>query len=92
MARRYQNPEQTAQNVGGTVEEVTLLEDRTSWDQNDAGTAASALVDFDVRLTYLDGDTQTKKCTFTVQMQFSQEDGVWYVINPRGLDTDVNCA
>jgi len=92
LVRRYQNPDQTSQNVGGTVEEITLLEDRSTFDKNAAATAASSLVDFDVRVQYLDGDTQTKTCTFTVEMQYSEADGVWYVINPRGLDTDVNCA
>lgn len=92
LVRRYQNPEHTAQNVGGTVEEVVLIEDRSVFDKNSAGTAASSLVDFDVRVTFLDGDTQTKKCTFTVELQYSEADGVWYVISPRGLDTDTLCA
>lgn len=90
MYQRYENPDHTAQNAGGLMKEIALLEDRTEWSGNER--AASALVDFDVRVTLLDGDTETRHCSFTVEQQYDEEDGVWYVIAPKGLDVTALCS
>lgn len=90
LLERYENPDHTAQNLGGLAQDITLLEDRTSW--NIRGNSASSLVEFDVRVTYANGDTDTRTCEFEVYMEYNEEDGVWYVLSPRGLANEVYCA
>ncbi len=90
LYQRYENPDHTAQNMGGRIKDVVLLEDRTEWTVRP--TSAYSLVDFDVRVIYLDGDTETRHCRFEVFLQKDEEDGMWYVINPRGLDVQGMCS
>lgn len=90
LYQRYENPDHTAQNVGGRIKDVVLLEDRTEWTVRPD--SAYSLVDFDVRVTYLDGDTETRHCRFEVFLQLDKDDSLWYVINPRGLDVQGMCS
>ncbi len=90
MLQRYENPKHTAQNTGGLFKDVSLLEDRTKW--STSGNSASSLVDYDIRVTFLDGDTETRHCKYEVQLQYDETDKVWYVISPGGLDIDALCT
>jgi hypothetical protein len=91
ILERYQNPGILAANSGGLVEDISLLEDRTTFNLSNNGTFASAVANFDVRLTYVDGDTESRTCTPNVQIEFEPDDGLWYVINPAELQIFVNC-
>ncbi|GAB4395106.1 MAG: hypothetical protein Kow00124_32680 [Anaerolineae bacterium] len=92
LVERYQNPDHTAQNLGGLVEDIDLVTDRTAFQLNSSGTFATSTADFDVRITYANGDTQTRTCSYTVQIELDSEDGVWYVINPAALDVFSFCG
>jgi hypothetical protein len=89
LLERYENPDHTVQNLGGTWQNLALLEDRTEWRIN--GRMASSFVDFDVRVTFANGDTDTRRCRFELFMQHDSGDGVWYVLSPRGLDAEFYC-
>ncbi len=92
LVERYQNPDHTAQNLGGLVEDIDLVTDRTAFQLNSSGTFATSTADFDVRITYANGDTQTRTCSYSVQIELDREDGVWYVINPAALDVFSFCG
>ena len=91
LFERYQDPDITVQNVGGLVQDIDMVEDRTVFNIT-GGTLASSNVDFDVRLTFANGDTDTRTCRFNVGMEFNDEDGVWYVVNPEPLAIFVVCG
>ncbi len=94
MRGRYQEPEQTLQDLGGLVSEIAVLEDRTKI-SSPKETAANAKVDLDVRVMYADGDTQTFTCRYAVSMlRGANKKGanVWYVINPDAFPLFVSCA
>jgi hypothetical protein len=90
LYERYQNPDITSQNLGGMVQDVDLVEDRTEFSMS--GNSASAWTDFDVRVAFANGDTDTRTCHFTVAMEFDEEDGVWYVVNPEPLAIFAVCS
>ncbi|HEC24162.1 MAG TPA: hypothetical protein ENI95_14720 [Chloroflexi bacterium] len=83
LLERYQDPDITQQNLGGLVEDIDLVEDRTEFTIS-SGTA-TADAEFDIRLHYANGDTDTRTCRLNVGMEFDEEDGVWYVLNPAPL-------
>ena len=94
MRGRYQEPDQTMEDLSGLVSEIAVLEDRTEI-SSPKDTAANAKIDLDVRVTYADGDTQTFTCKYDVSMQMSANDkgdNVWYVINPDAFPLFVSCA
>lgn len=94
MRGRYQNPDQTSQDLSGLVSEISLLEDRTKVN-SPKDTAANAKVDLDVRVKYADGDTQTFTCNYNVSLQRGANTkgvNVWYVINPDAFPLFVSCA
>lgn len=90
LRERYEDPDITAQNLGGILQNIELVEDRTSW--NISGNSASSFVEYDVRLTYANGDSETKTCRYNVGLQFNEEDGAWYVLNPGPLQVFANCT
>lgn len=92
LIQAYQNPDHTAQNTGGLLQVVELVEDRSSFDLTNNSTFAQSYVDFDVRMIMVDGDTSTLTCNYTVQIEFNPEDERWYVINPTGLDVYSVCG
>ncbi|MBM4423776.1 MAG: hypothetical protein FJ030_10330 [Chloroflexi bacterium] len=94
MRQRYQNPDQTLQDVGGLLTEITVLENRTKVNQyND--TNATANVDIDICINYADGDSETRTCKYQVALQQgenSKGESVWYVINPDAFPVFSNCT
>ena len=94
MRGRYQEPDQTLQDLGGLVSEIAVLEDRTKI-TSPKDTAANAKVDLDVRVKYADGDTQTFTCHYdvsTLRGANKKGDNVWYVINPDAFPLFVSCT
>lgn len=91
LRERYERPETTEANLESIVTDIDLVEggDRTEW--NISGDSASSFVEFDVRLTYANGDNETKTCRFNVALEFDEEDGVWYVVNPSPLQVFADC-
>jgi len=92
LGERYQNPDHLAQNLGGLVRDIQLVQDRTIFSISGQGTIASATTDFDVRVTFADGDSETRTCVYNVQLELDKEDEVWYVINPAALDIFTFCG
>jgi hypothetical protein len=92
MLQRYENPSITDQNLGGLVEDIDLVEDRTVFNLTNQGNIASGNTEFDVRLTYANGDTDTRTCTPFVSMEREADDGLWYVVNPTQLQIFAVCA
>ena len=86
MRQRYQNPEQTKEDLGGLLAEINVLEDRTKIKKvAETSTNATANVDMDVRVSWADGDQETFTCGYAVTLQQAENDKgevVWYVINP----------
>jgi hypothetical protein len=84
MRQRYEKPSITAQNVGGLLKSVELVEDKTEWSTT-GDSLAGAQAKFDVKLTFLNGDTDTRSCSIPVQVEKNADDNLWYVINPGPL-------
>ncbi len=91
LLQRYENPDITAQNLAGLVSDIDLVEDRTEFNVASGSRVATATTDFDVRLTFLNGDTDTRTCQYFVSLEQDQEDGLWYVINPAPLQIFASC-
>ena len=91
MLQRYEKPSITAQNIGGLVKTVDLVQDNTKWNVS-ANNTASALTDFDVKMTFANGDTDTRHCKVQVAIEQNQEDKLWYVINPAPLAVQSICG
>jgi hypothetical protein len=92
ILERYENPGITEQNRGGLVTDVDLVEDRTVFNLTNGGTIASANTDFDVRLSYANGDSETRTCAPFVSMEQDSESGLWYVVNPGALQIFAVCV
>ncbi len=96
LRRRYQNPELTKEDVGGLLAEIKILEDRTTIKKvTDKSTNATANVDTDVRVVWVDGDQESFTCKYAVTLQLAEnEDGdpVWYIINPDSFPLFVSCV
>jgi hypothetical protein len=90
LLERYQDPSITAANLEGLVDDIDLLEDRTEFNINSG--IASTSADFDIRLHYANGDTETESCRINVSMEFNEADGVWYVVNPAPLQIFSACG
>jgi hypothetical protein len=90
LLERYQDPNITSANLEGLVEDIDLVEDRTEF--STGGGIANTNADFDIRLTYANGDTDTQTCRIQVSMEYNEEDGVWYVINPAPLQIFAACG
>ena len=82
LMERYQASRITDEALATTVVEITLVSDRSEVDVKKEGVAVVA-GDFDVRLSYANGDAKTRTCTLTVQIE--EYDGIWYVLNPVPL-------
>ena len=92
MLQRYEKPSITAQNTGGLLKETELVEDRTVFNLLNSATTASALAEFDIRITFVDGDTDTRTCKIQVSIEQDPETKLWYVINPGPLPIFNVCA
>ena len=94
IRERYQDPGITVQDLGGIVTEIAILEDRTTFTlpRQDV---SNAHVDFDIRLTFADGDTETRTCRYEVNLQQGTNTAggvVWYVINPDAFPVFNSCS
>lgn len=94
LLQRYEDPSITAQNLGGLVKDINLVEggDRTVFELSTNNTVASANADFDIELTYANGDQERRTCKPFVRMFKHIEDNKWYVQNPAALDVFVVCV
>lgn len=92
LFERYQDPDVAAQNVGGLVTDIDLVQDNTEFNFGSQSTYVNIMGDFDVRLTFANGDTDTRTCSLPVAMEFDQDDEVWYVVNPDALAVFVVCG
>jgi hypothetical protein len=90
LLERYQDPSITAANLEGLVEDIDLLEDRSEF--STGGGIANTYADFDIRMTYANGDTETQTCHVNVSMEFNEADNVWYVVNPAPLQIFSACG
>ncbi len=90
LLERYEAPSITQRNLGGLAREISLVDDRTEF--NISGNTASTNVDFDVRLLFANGDTDTRTCRFPLSLEFNETDQVWYVLNPKALEIFVVCG
>ena len=94
IRERYQDPTLTVQDLGGIVTQISILDDRTAY-TSPKDTVSNAHVDLDIRLTFGDGDTQTRTCRYEVSMQQGSSgrgDAVWYVINPDAFPVFISCT
>lgn len=85
ILQRYEDPDLLNQRAANEVQGIELIADRTVLSLQSNGITVIARGDFDLRYTYLNGDTKTVTCTQTVNLQQREADGLWYVINPGSL-------
>jgi len=92
LLERYENPDVTGQRLESLATNITLVEDRTAWNTNQGAGQANSFVDYDVQVTYANGDTETLTCRYNVAQEFDSEDGVWYILNPAALQVFADCT
>jgi hypothetical protein len=94
LLQRYEDPDITAQNLPGLVKDINLVEggDRTTFEISNNETVASATADFDIELTYANGDEERRTCKPFVRMFKHIEDNKWYVEKPGALEVFAVCA
>ncbi len=91
ILQRYANPDVLSQEAQGHVQNIELLADRTVLSLQSNGVTVVATGDFDLRYTYLNGDTETVTCKQNFQLQKREADGLWYVVNPASLQIFAVC-
>jgi hypothetical protein len=94
MRERYQDPGLTAKALSGLVTEISVLEDHSTITRPKED-VANAHVSLDIRVTFANGDTDTRTCGYEVNMQRGQnakEQDVWYVINPDAFPVFASCT
>ncbi|MGF1505194.1 MAG: hypothetical protein GYB64_18450 [Chloroflexi bacterium] len=87
LIQRYEDPELTGQ-ANQLLLNITLGEDRSEVNN----TFVDA--DFDVRVEYLNGDTETLTCTYRKDFRLTEnEDGetIYYIVNPAPLAVFALC-
>ena len=89
MRERYQHPSITDQELEYLITDIDFVSDNTEW--NASNNFASALVNFDVRVTYANGDSETLTCQYEVQLEKYDDTGLWYVVGPEPLQVKANC-
>jgi hypothetical protein len=92
LLKRYERPDITEANLGGLVENIELLTDRTAFNLTNNQNIASGNTDFDIRLTYANGDSETRTCRFPAQLEKDATSGLWYVLNPGQLQIFAVCT
>lgn len=90
LLQRYEKPSITEANLKGLVKDIGLVEDRTTFNLTHSDSVASAITDFDVRLTFANGDTDTRTCKQPVEID-KDTDGKWYILNPGQLQIFAVC-
>ena len=91
MLQRYEKPSITAQNTGGLMKQIDLVEDRTTFNLLNQQTTAASLAEFDIKVTFVNGDNDTRTCKVQVGIELNPDDKLWYVLNPSGLNWDSVC-
>jgi hypothetical protein len=87
MRIRYQNPAALAEDMGGLILDIEIVENRsrrTILRERDA----SFDVEIDIRVEFADRDQSTQTCRWTVLMV--RVDELWYVTSPAALSF-TNC-
>lgn len=92
LLERYENPDVTSQRLETLVTNITLVEDRSIWNTNSSAGQSNSFVDYDVQVTYANGDTETLTCRYNVAQELDSEDGVWYILNPGALQVFADCT
>ena len=90
LLERYSDPAINEKNLGGLVKMIELVADRTKFDLNDSETVASVKAEFDIRLSFANGDADTRTCKFIVELD--KKDDLWYVLNPQPLAYAALCS
>lgn len=91
MLQRYEKPSITAQNAGGLMKQLDLVEDRTTFNLLNEQTTAASLAEFDIKVTLVNGDTDTRTCKVQVGVELNPDDKLWYMLNPAALNWDSIC-
>lgn len=92
MLERYEKQSITQKDLGGIRKQTDLVADRTKFNLTNSGSTASAVTDFDVRITFANGDTSTRTCKFQVAIEQNPADKLWYVLNPAPFPVDNVCS
>lgn len=92
LLERYENPDVTTQRLETLVTNITLVSDRTIWNTNTSAGQSNSFVDYDIQVTYANGDTETLTCRYNVAQELDADDGVWYIINPGALQVFADCT
>ncbi len=91
MLQRYEKPDITSKNAGGLMKELALVEDRTKFNLINSQTTASSVAEFDIKVTFVNGDTDTRTCKVQIGIEVNPSDKLWYVLNPAPLNWDSLC-
>jgi hypothetical protein len=91
LLQRYEKPSITAQNIGGIVKSTDLVQDNTKFNVS-ANNTASAMADFDVKMTFANGDTDTRHCKLQVAIELNPEDKLYYMLNPAPFAVQAICS
>ncbi len=90
LTEHYANPDVTQKNLNGIAKTIELVADRTKVNLNSTETVASVKADFDIRVGYANGDSDTRTCKQTVEID--KKDNLWYVLNPQPLAWAALCT
>lgn len=83
LLERYADPAITQQNLGGIGKSIELVADRTTITQNSSQTVGTVKAEFDVRIEFANGDTDTRTCKMTLEAD--KKDNLWFILNPAPL-------
>lgn len=88
----YQRPDLVIANGGGVMADVDLVEDRTEFELSNSDTLGSSNVEYDVRVSFVNGNSSLLTCRYNIQIERDPAGGLWWVINPRPLDVTSFCG
>lgn len=91
LLERYELPSITAKNLNGILKQIDLVQDRTTFSLNASGGRADSNAEFDVKLTYANGDTDTRTCKIAVAIEKDPDTNKWFMINPGPLEVFAIC-
>lgn len=89
LLQRYEDPDLLTQRR--EVQGIELLADRSVLQLQSNNATVIVKGDFDIRYTYLNGDTETVTCTQNFTMQKREADNLWYIVNPAPLQVFSVC-
>lgn len=90
LLERYQDPSLTQQNLKGTLKEIKLVADRSAITLSKNDTVAIVKWDFDVQLTFANGDSNTRTCK-NKNSEIDKKESTWYVLGPAPLAVFSTC-